>query len=195
MKNNILYTLLISSLFFTSHFVYASDDLDRGWFVGGELGFTDYDLDWSSGAHYNDESYLVSPYFGYKFSKFLAMEGGGMLNIGAGNTFYSGLYATPKLILPLSNRIHLYFKAGVTSMFFFDEENDDNDFDISEESWTGYTPIYGVGVEYQWDIGVTFRFGYNLIDGQLENDDSIRDINNKMDINIHQFNVGAYYQF
>lgn len=117
MKNPILTLAAIISLASFSAYSYAdnmsnSDAAENGIYVGANYGYLKVDGD----DDFDDNSDVMQGLVGYKFNKYLALEGSyinfGDYGNGLANAETDGYTAALKVMFPIVDRVELYAKAG-----------------------------------------------------------------------------------
>ncbi|WNO07755.1 outer membrane beta-barrel protein [Teredinibacter sp. KSP-S5-2] len=171
-----------------------ANDLYQGWFVGGQMGYTSFDISPENTDIENDyNSGYTGAIFGYRFNRMFAVEG----SVGASGEDEEQSYyivsILPKLILPLSKQTALYIKGGVASMTYADDSSD-RDFDWEKDTYSGMVGTIGAGAEFAFDTGLVTRFGVDYFNGELEDNDDDR-FRRDLDASVYQVNFGVYYQF
>lgn len=117
MKNPILTLAAIISLASFSAYSHAdnmsnSDAAENGIYVGANYGYLKVDGD----DDFDDNSDVMQGLVGYKFNKYLALEGSyinfGDYGNGLANAETDGYTAGLKVMFPIVDRVELYAKAG-----------------------------------------------------------------------------------
>ncbi|MCU7975052.1 porin family protein [Shewanella sp. SW36] len=117
MKNPILTLAAIISLASFSAYSHAdnmsnSDAAENGIYVGANYGYLKVDGD----DDFDDNSDVMQGLVGYKFNKYLALEGSyinfGDYGNGLANAETDGYTAALKVMFPIVDRVELYAKAG-----------------------------------------------------------------------------------
>ncbi|MGE6451342.1 porin family protein [Shewanella baltica] len=117
MKNTILTLAAIISLASFSAYSHAdnmsnSDAAENGIYVGANYGYLKVDGD----DDFDDNSDVMQGLVGYKFNKYLALEGSyinfGDYGNGLANAETDGYTAALKVMFPIVDRVELYAKAG-----------------------------------------------------------------------------------
>ena len=117
MKNKIITLAAVISLASLSAYSHAdnmsnSDAAENGIYVGANYGYLKVDGD----DDFDDNSDVMQGLVGYKFNKYLALEGSyinfGDYGNGLANAETDGYTAALKVMLPIVDRVELYAKGG-----------------------------------------------------------------------------------
>lgn len=170
-----------------------------GLYLGLGYGYETLTIDRASGGNLLDEKFgSIMLDAGYKFNKYVAVEGRYWAGINSSNALgwrtgipsditvdAFGLYVKP--MFPVSNAFNIYGLVGYGSADATYEPN--NNVTITSDSVSGFS--WGIGAEYSvtsnWSIFVDYT---SIIDGEDGNTDAII-----TEDSLNTVNVGVNYQF
>ncbi|MBW3530529.1 porin family protein [Shewanella sp. NKUCC06_TVS] len=192
MKNPILTLAAIISLASFSAYSHAdnmsnSDAAENGIYVGANYGYLKVDGD----DDFDDNSDVMQGLVGYKFNKYLALEGSyinfGDYGNGLANAETDGYTAALKVMLPIADRVELYAKGG---QLWYSTDYDVVGFSGNDD---GEGVFAGAGVAFK----VTDRFLINAEYTWYDADINVDSIANggKTDTDFNQASIGVEYRF
>lgn len=192
MKNPILTLAAIISLASFSAYSHAnnmsnSDAAENGIYVGANYGYLKVDGD----DDFDDNSDVMQGLVGYKFNKYLALEGSyinfGDYGNGLANAETDGYTAALKVMLPIADRVELYAKGG---QLWYSTDYDVVGFSGNDD---GEGVFAGAGVAFK----VTDRFLINAEYTWYDADINIDSVANggKTDTDFNQASIGVEYRF
>ncbi|CAA0105605.1 Uncharacterised protein [BD1-7 clade bacterium] len=213
MKKFITTALLSASL--VSSYTYADSDeaYDRtGWYVGGNLGFMNIDLnpDKAGSRSLEGSSISVGPYGGYNVNEWFGIEFAGQVGPLAGDTdgFEDGsaltLTVAPKFTYQASDLVGLFVKTGIAVLNYSASPKGviSSNGVLEDESvaWNGVGYTVGAGIQFSVAKDVYVRATYDYSSANLSSNDKIisdGDIYKLVDLDAtySEFKVGAHYQF
>jgi len=192
MKNPILTLAAIISLASFSAYSHAnnmsnSDAAENGIYVGANYGYLKVDGD----DDFDDNSDVMQGLVGYKFNKYLALEGS-YINFGdygnsLANAETDGYTAALKVMLPIADRVELYAKGG---QLWYSTDYDVVGFSGNDD---GEGVFAGAGVAFK----VTDRFLINAEYTWYDADINVDSVANggKTDTDFNQASIGVEYRF
>ncbi|GMA83472.1 porin family protein [Shewanella glacialipiscicola] len=192
MKNKILTLAAVISLASFSVYSHAdnmsnSDAAENGIYVGANYGYLKVDGD----DDFDDNSDVMQGLVGYKFNKYLALEGSyinfGDYGNGLANAETDGYTAAIKVMLPIADRVELYAKGG---QLWYSTDYDVVGFSGNDD---GEGVFAGAGVAFK----VTDRFLINAEYTWYDADINVDNVANggKTDTDFNQASVGVEYRF
>ncbi|MCU8039369.1 porin family protein [Shewanella oncorhynchi] len=192
MKNPILTLAAIISLASFSTYSHAnnmsnSDAAENGIYVGANYGYLKVDGD----DDFDDNSDVMQGLVGYKFNKYLALEGSyinfGDYGNGLANAETDGYTAALKVMLPIADRVELYAKGG---QLWYSTDYDVVGFSGNDD---GEGVFAGAGVAFK----VTDRFLINAEYTWYDADINVDSVANggKTDTDFNQASIGVEYRF
>ncbi len=192
MKNPILTLAAIISLASFSAYSHAdnmsnSDAAENGIYVGANYGYLKVDGD----DDFDDNSDVMQGLVGYKFNKYLALEGSyinfGDYGNGVANAETDGYTAAIKVMLPIADRVELYAKGG---QLWYSTDYDVVGFSGNDD---GEGVFAGAGVAFK----VTDRFLINAEYTWYDADINVDNVANggKTDTDFNQASIGVEYRF
>ncbi|MCU7961950.1 porin family protein [Shewanella sp. SM20] len=192
MKNPILTLAAIISLASFSAYSHAdnmsnSDAAENGIYVGANYGYLKVDGD----DDFDDNSDVMQGLVGYKFNKYLALEGSyinfGDYGNGLANAETDGYTAALKVMLPIADRVELYAKGG---QLWYSTDYDVVGFSGNDD---GEGVFAGAGVAFK----VTERFLINAEYTWYDADINVDSVANggKTDTDFNQASIGVEYRF
>ncbi len=192
MKNPILTLAAIISLASFSAYSHAdnmsnSDAAENGIYVGANYGYLKVDGD----DDFDDNSDVMQGLVGYKFNKYLALEGSyinfGDYGNGLANAETDGYTAALKVMLPIADRVELYAKGG---QLWYSTDYDVVGFSGNDD---GEGVFAGAGVAFK----VTDRFLINAEYTWYDADIKVDSVANggKTDTDFNQASIGVEYRF
>ncbi|MGI2184755.1 porin family protein [Shewanella oncorhynchi] len=192
MKNPILTLAAIISLASFSAYSHAdnmsnSDAAENGIYVGANYGYLKVDGD----DDFDDNSDVMQGLVGYKFNKYLALEGSyinfGDYGNGLANAETDGYTAALKVMLPIADRVELYAKGG---QLWYSTDYDVVGFSGNDD---GEGVFAGAGVAFK----VTDRFLINAEYIWYDADINVDSVANggKTDTDFNQASIGVEYRF
>lgn len=192
MKNPILTLAAIISLASFSAYSHAdnmsnSDAAENGIYVGANYGYLKVDGD----DDFDDNSDVMQGLVGYKFNKYLALEGSyinfGDYGNGLANAETDGYTAAIKVMLPIADRVELYAKGG---QLWYSTDYDVVGFSGNDD---GEGVFAGAGVAFK----VTDRFLINAEYTWYDADINVDSVANggKTDTDFNQASIGVEYRF
>ncbi|GIU15327.1 porin family protein [Shewanella morhuae] len=192
MKNNILTLAAVISLASFSAYSHAdnmsnSDAAENGIYVGANYGYLKVDGD----DDFDDNSDVMQGLVGYKFNKYLALEGSyinfGDYGNGVANAETDGYTAAIKVMLPIADRVELYAKGG---QLWYSTDYDVVGFSGNDD---GEGVFAGAGVAFK----VTDRFLINAEYTWYDADINVDNVANggKTDTDFNQASIGVEYRF
>ncbi len=192
MKNKILTLAAVISLASFSVYSHAdnmsnSDAAENGIYVGANYGYLKVDGD----DDFDDNSDVMQGLVGYKFNKYLALEGSyinfGDYGNGLANAETDGYTAALKVMLPIVDRVELYAKGG---QLWYSTDYDVVGFSGNDD---GEGVFVGAGVAFK----VTDRFLINAEYTWYDADINVDNVANggKTDTDFNQASVGVEYRF
>lgn len=192
MKNPILTLAAIISLASFSAYSHAdnmsnSDAAENGIYVGANYGYLKVDGD----DDFDDNSDVMQGLVGYKFNKYLALEGSyinfGDYGNGLANAETDGYAAALKVMLPIADRVELYAKGG---QLWYSTDYDVVGFSGNDD---GEGVFAGAGVAFK----VTDRFLINAEYTWYDADINVDSVANggKTDTDFNQASIGVEYRF
>ncbi|MCU8075274.1 porin family protein [Shewanella oncorhynchi] len=192
MKNPILTLAAIISLASFSAYSHAdnmsnSDAAENGIYVGANYGYLKVDGD----DDFDDNSDVMQGLVGYKFNKYLALEGSyinfGDYGNGLANAETDGYTAALKVMLPIADRVELYAKGG---QLWYSTDYDVVGFSGNDD---GEGVFAGAGVAFK----VTDRFLINAEYTWYDADINVDSVANggKTDTDFNQASLGVEYRF
>lgn len=192
MKNPILTLAAIISLASFSAYSHAdsmsnSDAAENGIYVGANYGYLKVDGD----DDFDDNSDVMQGLVGYKFNKYLALEGSyinfGDYGNGLANAETDGYTAALKVMLPIADRVELYAKGG---QLWYSTDYDVVGFSGNDD---GEGVFAGAGVAFK----VTDRFLINAEYTWYDADINVDSVANggKTDTDFNQASIGVEYRF
>lgn len=192
MKNPIL--TLAAIIFLASFSAYShadnmsnSDAAENGIYVGANYGYLKVDGD----DDFDDNSDVMQGLVGYKFNKYLALEGSyinfGDYGNGLANAETDGYTAALKVMLPIADRVELYAKGG---QLWYSTDYDVVGFSGNDD---GEGVFAGAGVAFK----VTDRFLINAEYTWYDADINVDSVANggKTDTDFNQASIGVEYRF
>ncbi|WP_220775234.1 porin family protein, partial [Shewanella glacialipiscicola] len=188
MKNKILTLAAVISLASFSVYSHAdnmsnSDAAENGIYVGANYGYLKVDGD----DDFDDNSDVMQGLVGYKFNKYLALEGSyinfGDYGNGLANAETDGYTAAIKVMLPIADRVELYAKGG---QLWYSTDYDVVGFSGNDD---GEGVFAGAGVAFK----VTDRFLINAEYTWYDADINVDNVANggKTDTDFNQASVGV----
>ncbi|MGI1987697.1 porin family protein [Shewanella glacialipiscicola] len=192
MKNKILTLAAVISLASLSAYSHAdnmsnSDAAENGIYVGANYGYLKVDGD----DDFDDNSDVMQGLVGYKFNKYLALEGSyinfGDYGNGLANAETDGYTAALKVMLPIADRVELYAKGG---QLWYSTDYDVVGFSGNDD---GEGVFAGAGVAFK----VTDRFLINAEYTWYDADINVDNVANggKTDTDFNQASIGVEYRF
>lgn len=192
MKNKILTLAAVISLASLSAYSHAdnmsnSDAAENGIYVGANYGYLKVDGD----DDFDDNSDVMQGLVGYKFNKYLALEGSyinfGDYGNGLANAETDGYTAALKVMLPIADRVELYAKGG---QLWYSTDYDVVGFSGNDD---GEGVFAGAGVAFK----VTDRFLINAEYTWYDADINVDSVANggKTDTDFNQASIGVEYRF
>ena len=192
MKNPILTLAAIISLASFSAYSHAdnmsnSDAAENGIYVGANYGYLKVDGD----DDFDDNSDVMQGLVGYKFNKYLALEGSyinfGDYGNGLANAETDGYTAALKVMLPIADRVELYAKGG---QLWYSTDYEVVGFSGNDD---GEGVFAGAGVAFK----VTDRFLINAEYTWYDADINVDNVANggKTDTDFNQASIGVEYRF
>ncbi|MGI2096044.1 porin family protein [Shewanella glacialipiscicola] len=192
MKNKILTLAAVISLASLSAYSHAdnmsnSDAAENGIYVGANYGYLKVDGD----DDFDDNSDVMQGLVGYKFNKYLALEGSyinfGDYGNGVANAETDGYTAAIKVMLPIADRVELYAKGG---QLWYSTDYDVVGFSGNDD---GEGVFAGAGVAFK----VTDRFLINAEYTWYDADINVDNVANggKTDTDFNQASIGVEYRF
>ena len=192
MKNPILTLATIISLASFSAYSHAdnmsnSDAAENGIYVGANYGYLKVDGD----DDFDDNSDVMQGLVGYKFNKYLALEGSyinfGDYGNGLANAETDGYTAAIKVMLPIADRVELYAKGG---QLWYSTDYEVVGFSGNDD---GEGVFAGAGVAFK----VTDRFLINAEYTWYDADINVDNVANggKTDTDFNQASIGVEYRF
>ena len=192
MKNKILTLAAVISLASLSAYSHAdnmsnSDAAENGIYVGANYGYLKVDGD----DDFDDNSDVMQGLVGYKFNKYLALEGSyinfGDYGNGLANAETDGYTAALKVMLPIVDRVELYAKGG---QLWYSTDYDVVGFSGNDD---GEGVFAGAGVAFK----VTDRFLINAEYTWYDADINVDSVANggKTDTDFNQASIGVEYRF
>ena len=192
MKNNILTLAAVISLASFSAYSHAdnmsnSDAAENGIYVGANYGYLKVDGD----DDFDDNSDVMQGLVGYKFNKYLALEGSyinfGDYGNGLANAETDGYTAALKVMLPIADRVELYAKGG---QLWYSTDYEVVGFSGNDD---GEGVFAGAGVAFK----VTDRFLINAEYTWYDADINVDNVANggKTDTDFNQASIGVEYRF
>ncbi|MGI2067030.1 porin family protein [Shewanella sp. MF08487] len=192
MKNKILTLAAVISLASFSVYSHAdnmsnSDAAENGIYVGANYGYLKVDGD----DDFDDNSDVMQGLVGYKFNKYLALEGSyinfGDYGNGLANAETDGYTAALKVMLPIVDRVELYAKGG---QLWYSTDYDVVGFSGNDD---GEGVFVGAGVAFK----VTDRFLINAEYTWYDADINVDNVANggKTDTDFNQASIGVEYRF
>ena len=192
MKNNILTLAAVISLASFSAYSHAdnmsnSDAAENGIYVGANYGYLKVDGD----DDFDDNSDVMQGLVGYKFNKYLALEGSyinfGDYGNGLANAETDGYTAALKVMLPIADRVELYAKGG---QLWYSTDYEVVGFSGNDD---GEGVFAGAGVAFK----VTDRFLINAEYTWYDADINVNNVANggKTDTDFNQASIGVEYRF
>ncbi|MCU7994117.1 porin family protein [Shewanella glacialipiscicola] len=192
MKNKILTLAAVISLASLSAYSHAdnmsnSDAAENGIYVGANYGYLKVDGD----DDFDDNSDVMQGLVGYKFNKYLALEGSyinfGDYGNGLANAETDGYTAALKVMLPIADRVELYAKGG---QLWYSTDYEVVGFSGNDD---GEGVFAGAGVAFK----VTDRFLINAEYTWYDADINVNNVANggKTDTDFNQASIGVEYRF
>lgn len=192
MKNKILTLAAVISLASLSAYSHAdnmsnSDAAENGIYVGANYGYLKVDGD----DDFDDNSDVMQGLVGYKFNKYLALEGSyinfGDYGNGLANAETDGYTAALKVMLPIADRVELYAKGG---QLWYSTDYEVVGFSGNDD---GEGVFAGAGVAFK----VTDRFLINAEYTWYDADINVDNVANggKTDTDFNQASIGVEYRF
>lgn len=192
MKNPIITLAAIISLASFSAYSHAdnmsnSDAAENGIYVGANYGYLKVDGD----DDFDDNSDVMQGLVGYKFNKYLALEGSyinfGDYGNGLANAETDGYTAALKVMLPIADRVELYAKGG---QLWYSTDYDVVGFSGNDD---GEGVFAGAGVAFK----VTDRFLINAEYTWYDAGITVENVSNgaDTDTDFKQASLGVEYRF
>ncbi len=161
---------------------------DRGFYLGGAVGSVSTDF-----GGIESDGTLYGIYGGYDFNSWFGLETSLMLSGNLENKYFDvyvgTLTVTPTLTFPINSYFSIYTKAGIASMAM-ELSNSSSSETYSDLTWT-----YGVGVKAAITPNIVARVSYDVISGEMENDDNFKLASNNFDVDISKLMLGVQYKF
>ncbi|WMB73574.1 porin family protein [Shewanella oncorhynchi] len=192
MKNPILTLAAIISLASFSAYSHAdnmsnSDAAENGIYVGANYGYLKVDGD----DDFDDNSDVMQGLVGYKFNKYLALEGSyinfGDYGNGLANAETDGYTAALKVMLPIADRVELYAKGG---QLWYSTDYDVVGFSGNDD---GEGVFAGAGVAFKVTDRFLINAEYTWYDADLNVDSIANGV--KTDTDFNQASIGVEYRF
>lgn len=177
---------------------------NRGWYVGGEIGYADADIYVGEYA-LKDNIVGIGAYGGYNFNEWFGLEAStfhsedladNRENLDSAYLFT--LSFMPKFTIPIGSKVGLFAKFGPTFVLYTEEYDDwrrdrrrwDDDADWSET-------LFGTAVGVNIDIanGIQLRVVYDYVTGKLDESSDRWAPVRRVDVDIARAAVGVHYQF
>ena len=164
-----------------------SDAAENGIYVGANYGYLKVDGD----DDFDDNSDVMQGLVGYKFNKYLALEGSyinfGDYGNGLANAETDGYTAALKVMLPIADRVELYAKGG---QLWYSTDYEVVGFSGNDD---GEGVFAGAGVAFK----VTDRFLINAEYTWYDADINVDNVANggKTDTDFNQASIGVEYRF
>ena len=192
MKNKILTLAAVISLASLSAYSHAdnmsnSDAAENGIYVGANYGYLKVDGD----DDFDDNSDVMQGLVGYKFNKYLALEGSyinfGDYGNGLANAETDGYTAALKVMLPIADRVELYAKGG---QLWYSTDYDVVGFSGNDD---GEGVFAGAGVAFKVTDRFLINAEYTWYDAEI-NVDNVAN-GGKTDTDFNQASIGVEYRF
>ncbi|MGI2126758.1 porin family protein [Shewanella oncorhynchi] len=192
MKNPILTLAAIISLASFSAYSHAdnmsnSDAAENGIYVGANYGYLKVDGD----DDFDDNSDVMQGLVGYKFNKYLALEGSyinfGDYGNGLANAETDGYTAALKVMLPIADRVELYAKGG---QLWYSTDYDVVGFSGNDD---GEGVFAGAGVAFKVTDRFLINAEYTWYDAEINADNVANGANTETDFK--QASLGVEYRF
>ncbi|MCU8104325.1 porin family protein [Shewanella sp. SM101] len=192
MKNPILTLAAIISLASFSAYSHAdnmsnSDAAENGIYVGANYGYLKVDGD----DDFDDNSDVMQGLVGYKFNKYLALEGSyinfGDYGNGLANAETDGYTAALKVMLPIADRVELYAKGG---QLWYSTDYDVVGFSGNDD---GEGVFAGAGVAFKVTDRFLINAEYTWYDADINADNVANGANTETDFK--QASLGVEYRF
>lgn len=182
----------------------ASDD--RGWFVGGELSYTNGRAELGNVYKLDEEGIGFGVYGGYNFSNWFALEGSFFQSNdlsddreGLADAYYSSLSFMPKFTVNMGSVFGLYFKAGPTFVTYteeYDYYSGRRRYRDDDADWSELLFGAGAGAQFRLANGVRLRLAYDYVSGDLDETwDSWDAPTRRVDVTLKRLSFGVHYQF
>lgn len=175
MKSNVVTLVGLFSLTTFSTLSYAADSKDHGVYVGANYGYLKVD----GQDDFDDDSDAMQALVGYRFNRYLALEGGyidfGSYGNNLANAETDGYTAALKVTAPITDRVDVYAKGG--QMWYSTDYNvagfhgNKADEGVFAGAGVGFkvTDNFLVNAEYTWyDVELNAE---NVFDGANTNTD------------------------
>lgn len=146
---------------------------DTGWYVGGDLGQSNFDLKLPSGYSTNGVSQsrrdvAFAVFGGYRLNRNISVEAGYQnlgeykLSVGSarGQAKIDGITTTAVFELPMNERWGLFARAGVMFAKARSNASDSTAGTSASQSKDGVVPVIGFGASYMLDNVWTLRAQY-----------------------------------
>ena len=192
MKNKILTLAAVISLASLSAYSHAdnmsnSDAAENGIYVGANYGYLKVDGD----DDFDDNSDVMQGLVGYKFNKYLALEGSyinfGDYGNGLANAETDGYTAALKVMLPIADRVELYAKGG---QLWYSTDYEVVGFSGNDD---GEGVFAGAGVAFKVTDRFLINAEYTWYDAEINADNVANGANTETDFK--QASLGVEYRF
>lgn len=177
---------------------------NRGWFVGGTLSYAEGETEAGNVKLLDEEGIGFGVYGGYNFNEWFGLEGSSFQSenmagdsSGLDSAEFFTLSFMPKLTVNFNDSFGIYFKAGPTFVNYTEEYYDyEGDYWDDEFDWSEVILGAGIGTEIRIQDGVKLRLSYDYVSGNLDENWYDWDApNERLDVTLGRFSLGAHYQF
>lgn len=177
---------------------------NRGWFVGGTLSYAEGETEAGNVKLLDEEGIGFGVYGGYNFNEWFGLEGSSFQSenmagdsSGLDSAEFFTLSFMPKLTVNFNDSFGIYFKAGPTFVNYTEEYYDyEGDYWDDEFDWSEVILGAGIGTEISIQDGVKLRLSYDYVSGNLDENWYDWDApNERVDVTLGRFSLGAHYQF
>lgn len=177
---------------------------NRGWFVGGTLSYAEGETEAGNVKLLDEEGIGFGVYGGYNFNEWFGLEGSSFQSenmagdsSGLDSAEFFTLSFMPKLTVNFNDSFGIYFKAGPTFVNYTEEYYDyEGDYWDDEFDWSEVILGAGIGTEIRIQDGVKLRLSYDYVSGNLDENWYDWDApNERVDVTLGRFSLGAHYQF
>ncbi|QJR81643.1 porin family protein [Alteromonas pelagimontana] len=193
MKNTLKVIASLTALTSSAAFAQSLDTPmqdDPGFYVGGNYGYLKVD----GQDDFDDDNDVLQGLVGYRFNRYLAIEGS-VVDFGDyGNEFANadtdGYTAAVKGTLPLSDRFAVYVKGG--QLWW------ETDYSVEEfsSSYDDESLFIGAGLSYNISKSFVINAEYTVYDADLDANEFADDIDDtNFDTDLKQASIGVEYRF
>ncbi len=180
---------LLTSIFVIPQSLANEEQDTSGFYLGGHIGSISTEF----GGSDLKNGTVFGVYGGYDFNHWLGVESNFLLsnNIGKNNVdVYAGVLSiAPKISYQINDSISIYSKVGIASLALeLSDSTGSNTY--SDLTWT-----YGFGVNVDITNNIAARLSYDVISGEVENENYFATGRNDIDVDMKLLMLGVQYHF